>query len=192
VEPVVRLRAAQGLPPRGNPLFAGQFSPSLTLALFSPVLALAQPDWPPNTRMTGFFHLSERVSSMSRAIAAEPVAARKSLAAALSSDTLAVSVEPAPLAGESAADDEELAELEDIMLARLSDSGITDVHVERNAPSAGVAGATEHGQAAATVAPVAARGQPGVLRVPVHRGARETLGRESRFVPGWTLFAPIP
>jgi signal transduction histidine kinase len=95
-----------------------------------------------NTRMTGFFHLSERVSSMSRAIAAEPVAARKSLAAALSSDTLAVSVEPAPLAGESASDDEELAELEDIMLARLSDSGITDVHVERNAPSAGVAGAS--------------------------------------------------
>ena len=45
-----------------------------------------------NTRMTGFFHLSERVSSMSRAIAAEPVAARKSLAAALSSDTLAVCV----------------------------------------------------------------------------------------------------
>ena len=54
VEPVVRLRAAHGLPPRGNPLFAGQFSPSLTLALFSPVLAQAQPDWPPNTRMTGF------------------------------------------------------------------------------------------------------------------------------------------
>jgi UDP:flavonoid glycosyltransferase YjiC (YdhE family) len=54
VKPVVRLRAAQGLRPRGHPLFAGQFSPSLTLALFSPVLARAQPDWPPNTHMTGF------------------------------------------------------------------------------------------------------------------------------------------
>ncbi|HWB51092.1 MAG TPA: hypothetical protein VG651_18420, partial [Stellaceae bacterium] len=34
-----------------------------------------------NNRMTGFFHLSERVSSMARAIANEPIAERKSLAA---------------------------------------------------------------------------------------------------------------
>jgi signal transduction histidine kinase len=94
-----------------------------------------------NTRMTGFFHLSERVSSMSRAIANEPVAARKSLATALSSSTLSVSVEPKAVADESAGDDEELAELEDILLARLTDSGITDVRVERNASAAAAADA---------------------------------------------------
>jgi signal transduction histidine kinase len=90
-----------------------------------------------NSRMTGFFHLSERVSSMARAIAAEPKAARDALATALSSNTLSVSVENAPEAEDSATSDDELAELEDILQERLSGSGITDVHVERNLPDAG-------------------------------------------------------
>jgi rhamnosyltransferase subunit B len=37
-----------------QPLFAGQHSPELVLALFSRVLAKPQRDWPPNTRVTGF------------------------------------------------------------------------------------------------------------------------------------------
>ncbi|MEO8255922.1 MAG: glycosyltransferase [Acidobacteriota bacterium] len=53
-EPVDRLRARLGLPPGGHPLFEGQFSPAATLALFSPVLAEPQADWPPHVRMTGF------------------------------------------------------------------------------------------------------------------------------------------
>jgi UDP:flavonoid glycosyltransferase YjiC (YdhE family) len=56
-EPVRRLRAELGLPGRGDPLYEGQFSPGLTLALFSRLLATPQPDWPPNTQLTGFlFH----------------------------------------------------------------------------------------------------------------------------------------
>ena len=43
-----------GLPPGGHPLFEGQFSPTLTLALFSSVLAAPQPDWPRNVLVTGF------------------------------------------------------------------------------------------------------------------------------------------
>lgn len=55
--PVHALRRAHGLPPGGHPLFEGQFSPTLTLALFSPVFAPPQPDWPAQTRTTGFvFH----------------------------------------------------------------------------------------------------------------------------------------
>jgi UDP:flavonoid glycosyltransferase YjiC (YdhE family) len=54
MEPVYRLRAELGLPRGGHPLFEGQFSPSLTLALFSRVLAEPQPDWPPHVRTTGF------------------------------------------------------------------------------------------------------------------------------------------
>jgi UDP:flavonoid glycosyltransferase YjiC (YdhE family) len=56
-EPVRQLRDEVGLQARGDPLYEGQFSPGLTLALFSRVLATPQPDWPPHTQVTGFiFH----------------------------------------------------------------------------------------------------------------------------------------
>jgi UDP:flavonoid glycosyltransferase YjiC (YdhE family) len=52
--PVRELRAELGLSPGGNPIFEGQFSPYLNLALFSPVLGPPQPDWPARTVATGF------------------------------------------------------------------------------------------------------------------------------------------
>jgi rhamnosyltransferase subunit B len=52
-EPVRRLRAEIGLSPGKHPIHEGQFSPELVLAMFSRVLAKPQPDWPPNTRITG-------------------------------------------------------------------------------------------------------------------------------------------
>jgi len=54
VEPVSAVRRELGLPPGGNPLFDGQRSPHLNLALFSRVLAAPQRDWPANTEITGF------------------------------------------------------------------------------------------------------------------------------------------
>ena len=54
VKPVDDLRREVGLPPGGHPLFEGQFSPYLTLAMFSRVLAAPQPDWPPHVDVTGF------------------------------------------------------------------------------------------------------------------------------------------
>jgi UDP:flavonoid glycosyltransferase YjiC (YdhE family) len=54
-EPWHRLRAEVGLPPTpASPLFEGQHSPSLVLALFSELLADRQPDWPRQTVITGF------------------------------------------------------------------------------------------------------------------------------------------
>ena len=53
MKPVFDLRRRVGLPAGGHPLFEGQFSPTLTLALFSRVLASPQPDWPPNVAVTG-------------------------------------------------------------------------------------------------------------------------------------------
>jgi len=53
MKPVFDLRRRLGLPAGGHPLFEGQFSPALTLALFSRVLASPQPDWPPNVVVTG-------------------------------------------------------------------------------------------------------------------------------------------
>ena len=52
-EPVQALRASLGLPRARNPVTGGQFSPHLTLALFSRVLAVPQADWPPHTVVTG-------------------------------------------------------------------------------------------------------------------------------------------
>ena len=50
-----RLRAAIKLPPTTeNPLFEGLYSPSLVLAMFSQHFAGKQPDWPPQTVVSGF------------------------------------------------------------------------------------------------------------------------------------------
>jgi len=54
IAPVSQLRAELGLPPGGHPLFEGQHSPDLVLALFSATLAAPQRDWPQQTRITGF------------------------------------------------------------------------------------------------------------------------------------------
>jgi UDP:flavonoid glycosyltransferase YjiC (YdhE family) len=53
-EAVYKLRGELGLPRGGNPIFEGQFSPTLNLALFSRVMAAPQPDWPAHVRETGF------------------------------------------------------------------------------------------------------------------------------------------
>jgi rhamnosyltransferase subunit B len=51
---VDELREELGIPDYGNPAFDGQHSPALVLALFSKHFASSQPDWPPQTRITGF------------------------------------------------------------------------------------------------------------------------------------------
>ena len=53
-QPIYDLRAELGLPRGPNPLFDAKHSPYLVLALFSRVLGQEQPDWPANTRTTGF------------------------------------------------------------------------------------------------------------------------------------------
>jgi UDP:flavonoid glycosyltransferase YjiC (YdhE family) len=53
--PLQDLRADIGLPQtKKRAMFEGQFSPRLTLALFSRRLAEPQPDWPANTEICGF------------------------------------------------------------------------------------------------------------------------------------------
>ncbi|HVF49575.1 MAG TPA: glycosyltransferase [Pyrinomonadaceae bacterium] len=54
VEPIERLRKELGLARSPNPIFEGQHSPTLVLALFSKLLARIQPDFPSNTMITGF------------------------------------------------------------------------------------------------------------------------------------------
>jgi rhamnosyltransferase subunit B len=52
--PQYRLRAKLGLPRGDHPLFEGQHAPACVLALFSEVFAARQPDYPPQTVITGF------------------------------------------------------------------------------------------------------------------------------------------
>lgn len=56
VEPYHRFRVEKGLPQGENPFMGGQFSPHKTLALYSPLLGKIQPDYPPNTVLTGFVY----------------------------------------------------------------------------------------------------------------------------------------
>jgi len=59
-EPVQRLRAEVGLARGRNAMLEGQFSPRLTLALYSRLLGSPQPDWPPHARTTGFVFYNGR------------------------------------------------------------------------------------------------------------------------------------
>ncbi|MBX9927950.1 MAG: glycosyltransferase [Gemmatimonadaceae bacterium] len=55
--PLHAFRAQLGLPRIANPLFDGQHSPRLVLALYSRLLGAPQPDWPANVVITGhMFH----------------------------------------------------------------------------------------------------------------------------------------
>jgi rhamnosyltransferase subunit B len=53
-EPVLALREELGLPRGRNVIFDAKHAPALVLAMFSRVLGEPQPDWPPNTLITGF------------------------------------------------------------------------------------------------------------------------------------------
>jgi rhamnosyltransferase subunit B len=53
-KPLQELRRELNLPPGGNPIFEGQHSPQRVLGLYSKVLGEIQPDFPPNTILTGF------------------------------------------------------------------------------------------------------------------------------------------
>jgi UDP:flavonoid glycosyltransferase YjiC (YdhE family) len=59
-EPVRQLRREQGLKSECDPLFRDKFSPLLVLALFSRVLAAAQPDWPAQTLQSGFIYFDSQ------------------------------------------------------------------------------------------------------------------------------------
>ncbi len=54
VRPIEELRRSLNLPLRKNPIYEGQFSPQLALALFSRELGAPQPDWPRSALQPGF------------------------------------------------------------------------------------------------------------------------------------------
>jgi rhamnosyltransferase subunit B len=63
-EPVYQLRRELGLVQGGEPIYEAQHSPARVLAMFSPVLARAQTDWPRQTQICGFPYWEEPASSV--------------------------------------------------------------------------------------------------------------------------------
>ncbi len=57
--PIFRFRQELGLPAGPHPLFEGQHSPLLALALFSGIIGEPQADWPRSARQTGFCFLDD-------------------------------------------------------------------------------------------------------------------------------------
>jgi UDP:flavonoid glycosyltransferase YjiC (YdhE family) len=69
-EPWHELRSEVGLPPTDqNPIFDGQHSPLLVLALFSQIFGSPQPDWPAQTVVTGFPFYDEEDKELPVALA---------------------------------------------------------------------------------------------------------------------------
>lgn len=64
IKPIKQLRQELGLSPARDPLFEGRNSPHLVLVLFSRVLGERQPDWAPNTIVTGFPFYDEASSTL--------------------------------------------------------------------------------------------------------------------------------
>ena len=58
-EKVTALRDELSIADHGNPMFEGQHSPTLALALFSELFGSPQPDWPKQVRTTGFCFYDE-------------------------------------------------------------------------------------------------------------------------------------
>jgi rhamnosyltransferase subunit B len=54
IDAFTSLRDELGIADYGHPIFEGQHSPTLVLALFSKLFGPPQPDWPKQTRTTGF------------------------------------------------------------------------------------------------------------------------------------------
>jgi UDP:flavonoid glycosyltransferase YjiC (YdhE family) len=70
LQPVTDLRRRLGLPDAGSPIFEGQHSPHLVLALYSRVLGEPQPDWPANVVITGqMFHDAVHGATLPPAVA---------------------------------------------------------------------------------------------------------------------------
>ncbi len=69
LEPVENLRRELGIDEYGHPMFEGQHSPELVLALFSSLFAAPQPDWPEQAKAVGFsFYDGHRELEMPRSL----------------------------------------------------------------------------------------------------------------------------
>lgn len=102
---------------------------SAVIALEVATLLIATYSVADNLRTADLFRLAERISGVARAVGRQPPEKRKELISSLQSAFLAVTVDNAPAVSEIIADDDEMAELEDILTAKLATDGVTDLRI---------------------------------------------------------------
>lgn len=82
-----------------------------------------------NLRTADLFRLAERISGVARAVSSQPTDKRRELIGGFQSAFLAVTIDDAPAVANIIADDDEMAELEDILTAKLATNGVTDLRI---------------------------------------------------------------
>jgi signal transduction histidine kinase len=82
-----------------------------------------------NLRTADLFRLAERISGVARALSGQTKENRAELVAGLQSAFVAVSIDNVPAVPNIIAEDDEMAELEDILTAKLAASGVNDLRI---------------------------------------------------------------
>jgi signal transduction histidine kinase len=109
-------------------------------------------------RSTDLFSLGERTLVLARELQNKPADQREAFLQNLRGPTFSGEFDGKPAIASVVAADDELAEMEDLLMARISTEGILDLRIERSAPSsAGTAAATPEQQAGSAAGDVARR-----------------------------------
>jgi signal transduction histidine kinase len=99
-------------------------------------LVIAEHGIADTSRSFELFRLGERTIALSKLIYAAPADTRKSLLPQLANSSLSLSISDGPSVDTAIASDDELAELEDIIVAKLTRDGVSDVRIKEE-PSSG-------------------------------------------------------
>ena len=102
---------------------------SAVIALEVVTLLVATYSVAENQRTADLFRLAERISGVARAVSNQPPDKHRELISSLQSAFLAVTIDNAPAVANIIADDDEMAELEDILTAKLATNGVTDLRI---------------------------------------------------------------
>lgn len=101
------------------------------LTMQTATLSIVSRDRAENNNMLELFRLSERAYTLAKVLYAAPEPERRRLATALSNSASPISVTDEPAVTTPIAADDSLAELEDVLVARLSEFGVTDARISR-------------------------------------------------------------
>jgi signal transduction histidine kinase len=94
-------------------------------------LSIVSRDRAENSNVLELFRLSEHAHTLVKVLYAAPAPERKQLAAALSNAANPLSMSDQPAVTSAIAADDSLAELEDVLVARLQEFGVTDARIRR-------------------------------------------------------------
>jgi signal transduction histidine kinase len=118
------------------------------------------------------FRLGERTVALAKAFHAATPEMRQTLLSEMSNPSLTLAMSDRPAVATALPSDDELAELEDILVAKLTRNGVTDIRVQEDAPLKGGHASTSHGSAQ--------NGEQGDVEAQLSRAASK-LGRSGRF-----------